>query len=100
MYLFLKTCYFTLLPVIFNYYVLYHMIENDIFSSVFKRLYSMLKSRARVFIVNEEPLMMAVVNSADVADLAYLTVVGTCCSLDASCSCTQRVSVIHIMTEG
>lgn len=39
MYSFLKTCYFTSLPVIFNYDVLCHVIENDVFSSDFKRLY-------------------------------------------------------------
>lgn len=52
MYSFLKTSYFTSLPVILNYFVLYHMIENDVFSSVFNRLYSMLKSRTRDFIIN------------------------------------------------
>lgn len=36
------------------------------FSSAFKRLYSKLKSIARDFRINEEPLMMAVVNSLQI----------------------------------
>lgn len=63
MYSFLNTRYFISLLVIFNYYVLYHMIENYVFSCLLKGLYSLLKSRPRDFIINEEPLVMAVANS-------------------------------------
>lgn len=56
---FLKTCYFTSLPVITMYCI---TIENDVFSSVFKKLYCVLHCRAKDFTISEEPLMMAVVN--------------------------------------
>lgn len=72
MYSFLRTCCVTSLPVILNYYILYYTVINYVFNSAFKRPYSKLNSIARDFRINEEPLMVAVVNSSQILQVWHM----------------------------